>query len=79
MMAGGQANWQPCSMQTPANLKGELEFFVFLPLKDTLVDLEIAYFSFTSETLLMYHFMNDSSSSLCLSKPYPCTGGEMVP
>lgn len=34
---------------------------------------------FTSETLLMYHFMNDSSSSLCLSKPYPCTGGEMVP
>ena len=29
VMAGGQANWQPCSMQTPANLKGELEFFVF--------------------------------------------------
>lgn len=34
---------------------------------------------FTTETLLIYHFMNDSSSSLCLSKPYPHTGGEMMP
>ena len=33
----------------------------------------------TSETLLIYHFMNDSSSSLCLSKPSPCIGVEMVP
>ena len=32
----------------------------------------------TSETFLIYHFMDDSSTSLTLSKSYPCVGREMV-